>query len=192
VAQRCGDAVGQVVQTMKGIDHSSHQIADIIGVIDGIAFQTNILALNAAVEAARAGEQGRGFAVVAAEVRLLAGRSALAAKEIKSLIASSVETVERGNTQVEEAGLAMAEVVDAIGNLTGLMGQISSASASQSYGVTQVSAAIGLVDQATQQNAALVEEVAAAASSLRAQSNELVESVQQFKLDGETQRLALR
>jgi methyl-accepting chemotaxis protein len=192
VAQRCGDAVGQVVQTMKGIDHSSHQIADIIGVIDGIAFQTNILALNAAVEAARAGEQGRGFAVVAAEVRLLAGRSALAAKEIKSLIASSVETVERGNTQVEEAGLAMAEVVDAIGNLTGLMGQISSASASQSYGVTQVSAAIGLVDQATQQNAALVEEVAAAASSLRAQANELVESVQQFKLDGETQRLALR
>jgi methyl-accepting chemotaxis protein-1 (serine sensor receptor) len=192
VAQRCGDAVGQVVQTMKGIDHSSHQIADIIGVIDGIAFQTNILALNAAVEAARAGEQGRGFAVVASEVRLLAGRSAQAAKEIKNLIANSVETVERGNTQVDEAGTAMAEVVQAIQHLNTLMGQISSASASQSHGVAQVSAAIGLVDQATQQNAALVEEVAAAAGSLRAQSDELVEAVLQFNLGAEPGLLALR
>jgi methyl-accepting chemotaxis protein-1 (serine sensor receptor) len=192
VAQRCGAAVGQVVQTMKGIDHSAHQIADIIGVIDGIAFQTNILALNAAVEAARAGEQGRGFAVVASEVRLLAGRSAQAAKEIKNLIAASVETVEKGNTQVDEAGTAMAEVVEGIQHLTSLMGQISSASASQSQGVAQVSAAIGLVDQATQQNAALVEEVAAAAGSLRQQSDELVESVLQFKLGAEPVRLALR
>ena len=192
VAQHCGDAVGQVVQTMKGIDHSAHQIADIIGVIDGIAFQTNILALNAAVEAARAGEQGRGFAVVASEVRLLAGRSANAAKEIKNLIAHSVETVEKGNTQVEQAGRAVAEVVGAIQHLSRLMGQISSASASQSTGVAQVSAAIGLVDQATQQNAALVEEVAAAAGSLQAQSDELVQSVLQFKLEAETPRPGLR
>ena len=191
VAQRCGAAVGQVVQTMQGIDHSAHQIADIIGVIDGIAFQTNILALNAAVEAARAGEQGRGFAVVASEVRLLAGRSAQAAKEIKNLIASSVETVEKGSAQVAEAGTAMAEVVDAIHHLSALMGQISSASASQSSGVAEVSAAIGLVDQTTQQNAALVEEVAAAAGSLHAQSDELVASVRQFKLAEESPRLML-
>jgi methyl-accepting chemotaxis protein len=191
VAQRCGEAVGQVVQTMQGIDRSAHQIADIIGVIDGIAFQTNILALNAAVEAARAGEQGRGFAVVASEVRLLAGRSAQAAKEIKHLIDSSVETVETGSTQVNDAGQAMAEVVDAIQHLSDLMGQISSASANQSSGVAQVSAAIGLVDQATHQNAALVEEVAAAAGSLRSQSEELVASVRQFKLAGESPRLML-
>jgi methyl-accepting chemotaxis protein len=192
VVQRCGDAVGQVVQTMKDIDHSSHQIADIIGVIDGIAFQTNILALNAAVEAARAGEQGRGFAVVASEVRLLAGRSAQAAKEIKNLIANSVETVERGSAQVGDAGTAMAEAVDTIQHLSALMGEISSASANQSHGVTQVSAAIGLMDQATQQNAALVEEVAAAAGSLQAQSDDLVASVMQFKLGTPTPRLALR
>ncbi|NVO04470.1 MAG: Tar ligand binding domain-containing protein [Rhodoferax sp.] len=192
VAQRCGDAVGQVVQTMQGIDHSAHQIADIIGVIDGIAFQTNILALNAAVEAARAGEQGRGFAVVASEVRLLAGRSAEAAKEIKTLIANSVQTAEQGSAQVTQAGSAMAEVVEAIGYLTGLMGQISSASASESAGVAQVSTAIGLVDQATQQNAALVEEVAAAAGSLQAQSDELVQAVRQFKLSDEAPRLMLR
>jgi methyl-accepting chemotaxis protein len=177
---------------MQGIDRNSHQIADIIGVIDGIAFQTNILALNAAVEAARAGEQGRGFAVVASEVRLLAGRSAQAAKEIKNLIATSVETVEQGNVQVLDAGSAMAEVVESIQHLTDLMGQISSASSSQSQGVAQVSAAISLVDQATQQNAALVEEVAAAASSLQAQSDELVQSVLQFNLGAEPPRLALR
>jgi methyl-accepting chemotaxis protein-1 (serine sensor receptor) len=186
VAVRCGEAVSQVVQAMKGIDASSHQIADIIGVIDGIAFQTNILALNAAVEAARAGEQGRGFAVVASEVRSLAGRSAQAAKEIKTLIGHSVERVEQGNQQVGMAGASMTEVVASIRELADIMGQISAAGNQQSSGVMQVSAAVSLMDQATQQNAAMVEEIAAAASSLRQQADELVKSVKLFKLGNES------
>ncbi len=182
VAQQGGDVVAQVVETMKGINTSSQKIADIIGVIDGIAFQTNILALNAAVEAARAGEQGRGFAVVASEVRSLAGRSAEAAKEIKNLISASVERVEQGNAQVDKAGATMTEVVAAIRRVTDIMGEISAASSEQSTGVAQVGEAVTQMDQATQQNAALVEQMAAAASSLNGQAGELVESVAVFKL----------
>jgi len=185
VAVRGGDAVGQVVQTMKGINESSHKISDIIGVIDGIAFQTNILALNAAVEAARAGEQGRGFAVVASEVRSLAGRSADAAREIKALIQASVEQVEQGSTLVDQAGVTMVEVVDSIRRVTDLMGEISSASREQASGVAQVSEAVTQMDQTTQQNAALVEEMAAAASSLNSQAQALVESVAVFQLGAE-------
>jgi methyl-accepting chemotaxis protein len=151
-------------------------------VIDGIAFQTNILALNAAVEAARAGEQGRGFAVVASEVRTLAGRSAEAAREIKSLIAASVERVEQGNQQAERAGQTMTEVVGAIRRVTDIMGEISAASNEQSAGVSQVGEAVMQMDQVTQQNAALVEEMAAAASSLRSQAQELVQTVAVFRL----------
>jgi methyl-accepting chemotaxis protein len=162
VAERGGQMVGQVVQTMKGINDSSRRIADIIGVIDGIAFQTNILALNAAVEAARAGEQGRGFAVVASEVRSLAKRSADAAREIKTLISASVERVEHGSEQVDQAGKTMTEIVAAIARVTAIVAEISSASAEQSTGVGQVSEAVQQMDQATQQNAALVEESAAA------------------------------
>jgi methyl-accepting chemotaxis protein-1 (serine sensor receptor) len=182
VAQRGGDVVGEVVETMRGINESSRRIGDIIGVIDGIAFQTNILALNAAVEAARAGEQGRGFAVVAGEVRNLAQRSAEAAREIKQLIAASVERVERGTAQVDRAGATMKEIVGAVGRVTDIMGEISSASAQQSAGVAQVGNAVGQMDTATQQNAALVEQSAAAAESLRGQARELVEAVAVFRL----------
>ncbi len=184
VAVRGGDVVGQVVTTMKRINDSSHKIADITAVIDGIAFQTNILALNAAVEAARAGEQGRGFAVVASEVRSLAQRSAAAAKEIKSLITASVERVEHGTALVDQAGSTMNEVVSAIGRVAGIVGEISSASAEQSAGVARVSQAITQMDQATQQNAALVEESAAAAESLKGQAHQLVQTVSAFKLGG--------
>ena len=182
VAIKGGEVVGQVVQTMKGINDSSKKIADIIGVIDGIAFQTNILALNAAVEAARAGEQGRGFAVVASEVRSLAGRSADAAKEIKSLINASVERVEQGTALVDQAGATMTEVVSSIKRVTDIMGEISAASTEQSAGVAQVGEAVSQMDRATQQNASLVEQSAAAAESLKAQAQALVQAVAVFKL----------
>ena len=182
VAVKGGEVVSQVVETMKGINESSRKISDIIQVIDGIAFQTNILALNAAVEAARAGEQGRGFAVVASEVRSLAGRSAEAAKEIKSLINASVERVEHGTTLVDQAGTTMTEVVTSIRRVTDLMGEISAASNEQALGVAQVGEAVTQMDQATQQNAALVEEMAAAASSLKSQAQELVQTVAVFTL----------
>ena len=187
VATKGGAVVSQVVQTMKGINDASAKIADIIGVIDGIAFQTNILALNAAVEAARAGEQGRGFAVVASEVRSLAGRSADAAKEIKQLITDSVERVERGSLLVDEAGVTMIEVVNAIQHLTEIMGKISAASVDQSHGVGQISHAVAQIDQTTQQNAALVEEMAAAAASLKNQAQELVQSVAVFKVNAHSE-----
>ncbi|MBL8351054.1 MAG: nitrate- and nitrite sensing domain-containing protein [Burkholderiaceae bacterium] len=183
VAQRGSVAMGQVVQTMKGINDSSRRIADITGTIDSIAFQTNILALNAAVEAARAGEQGRGFAVVAGEVRLLAQRAAEAAREIKQLIATSVESVEQGSLQVDHAGDTMADVVTAIDRVRGIVAEISGASAEQSAGVSQVGEAVTQMDQATQQNAALVEESAAAAESLRQQAQQLVQAVSSFRLD---------
>ena len=182
IAIQGGQVVSQVVDTMKGINDSSKKIADIISVIDGIAFQTNILALNAAVEAARAGEQGRGFAVVASEVRSLAGRSAEAAKEIKGLITTSVERVEQGSALVDQAGTTMTEVVHSIRRVTDIMGEISSASSEQSAGVSQVGDAVTQMDQATQQNAALVEEMAAAAASLRSQAQSLVQTVAVFKL----------
>jgi methyl-accepting chemotaxis protein len=187
VAVRGGEVVDQVVTTMKGINDSSKKIADIIGVIDGIAFQTNILALNAAVEAARAGEQGRGFAVVASEVRSLASRSAAAAKEIKSLIGASVERVEQGAALVDRAGATMTDVVGAIRRVTDIVGEISAASTEQSTGVGQVGEAVTQMDQATQQNSALVEESAAAAESLKIQARQLVHAVAVFKLpsDGE-------
>ncbi|WP_200960134.1 methyl-accepting chemotaxis protein [Pelomonas sp. Root1217] len=182
IAIKGGEVVGQVVDTMKEINAGSKKIADIIGVIDGIAFQTNILALNAAVEAARAGEQGRGFAVVASEVRSLAGRSANAAKEIKSLIGASVQRVEQGTVLVDQAGATMTEVVNSIKRVTDIMVEISAASTEQSAGVCQVGEAVGQMDQVTQQNAALVEESAAAAESLRVQALRLVQTVEVFKL----------
>ncbi len=182
VAVKGGEVVAQVVDTMKGINDSSKKIADIISVIDGIAFQTNILALNAAVEAARAGEQGRGFAVVASEVRSLAGRSADAAKEIKTLITDSVGRVEQGTALVDQAGATMSEVVASIRRVTDIMGEISAASTEQSTGVAQVGEAVMQMDQATQQNAALVEEMAAAAGSLKSQAQELVQAVSVFRL----------
>ena len=182
VAVQGGEVVGRVVNTMKEINESSRKISDIISVIDGIAFQTNILALNAAVEAARAGEQGRGFAVVASEVRSLAGRSAEAAKEIKHLITASVDKVEQGTALVDQAGATMTEVVSSIRRVADIVGEISSASNEQSLGVGQVAEAIGSVDQTTQHNAALVEEMAAAASSLNQQAQELVQTVAVFRL----------
>ena len=182
VAVKGGEVVGQVVETMKGINDSSRRIADIISVIDGIAFQTNILALNAAVEAARAGEQGRGFAVVAAEVRSLAQRSAGAAKEIKGLISASVERVEHGTALVDRAGRTMSEIVGAIQRVSEIVGEISSASTEQSAGVAQVGQAVTQMDQATQQNAALVEQSAAAAHSMREQAQQLVNAVAVFRL----------
>ncbi len=185
VAAQGGAVVAQVVQTMQGINESSRRISDIISVIDGIAFQTNILALNAAVEAARAGDQGRGFAVVASEVRSLAGRSAEAAKEIKSLISASVERVEQGTTLVGQAGTTMSEVVDSIRRVTDIMGEISSATAEQASGVAQVGDAVAEMDQATQQNAALVEQMAAAAASLKSQSQELVQTFAVFQSESD-------
>jgi len=182
VAVQGGEVVNRVVDTMKGINDSSKRIVDIISVIDGIAFQTNILALNAAVEAARAGEQGRGFAVVAGEVRSLAQRSAAAAKEIKTLINDSVQRVEQGSQLVDQAGTTMDEVVSSIRRVTDIMGEISAASSEQSSGVAQVGEAVTQMDQATQQNAALVEESAAAAESLKLQAHALVEAVAIFKL----------
>ncbi|OYU46551.1 MAG: methyl-accepting chemotaxis protein [Burkholderiales bacterium PBB4] len=179
-----GEVVRDVVETMKGIDQSSQRIAEIIQVIDGIAFQTNILALNAAVEAARAGEQGRGFAVVATEVRNLAQRSAGAAKEIKTLITNSVEQVQRGTELVGVAGTTMGEVVSAIQRVTDIMAEISAATSEQSAGVAQVSEAVSQMDQVTQQNAALVEESSAASESLKAQSQQLVDAVALFKFSG--------
>jgi methyl-accepting chemotaxis protein len=183
VAERGGKVVGEVVGTMQGINDSARKIADIIGVIDGIAFQTNILALNAAVEAARAGEQGRGFAVVASEVRSLAGRSAEAAKEIKGLINSSVERVERGTVLVDQAGATMTEVVDAIRKAGDVVAEITAASAQQSQSVALVSESVAQMDITTQQNAALVEQSAAAAESLRQQADSLVKAVAVFRLD---------
>ncbi|MGJ7520459.1 methyl-accepting chemotaxis protein [Variovorax sp. LT1P1] len=181
VAVRGGSVVGQVVDTMSAINTSSKKIVDIIAVIDGIAFQTNILALNAAVEAARAGEQGRGFAVVASEVRSLAQRSAAAAKEIKGLIDDSVSKVAAGSHQVAEAGQTMDEIVASVRRVTDIMGEISSASHEQTQGIEQINQAITQMDQVTQQNAALVEEAAAAAASLQEQAGSLVEAVSIFR-----------
>ncbi len=184
IAVKGGDVVGQVVQTMSSINESSKKIVDIISVIDGIAFQTNILALNAAVEAARAGEQGRGFAVVATEVRTLAQRSAAAAKEIKELISDSVAKVEDGTRLVDEAGTTMDEIVTAVKRVTDIMSEISAASHEQSSGIEQVNQAVTQMDEVTQQNAALVEQAAAAAESMSDQAQALTQAVSVFKLSG--------
>ena len=188
VAENGGTAVSQVVSTMHEINASSRKIVDIIAVIDGIAFQTNILALNAAVEAARAGEQGRGFAVVASEVRALAGRSADAAKEIKSLIGSSVANVDHGSRLVDSAGQTMQEIVQSVQRVTGIIGEITASSNEQSQDMQQVSAAVAELEQMTQQNAALVEQSAAAAASLREQAEVLDQLVRRFTLPGAEQR----
>ncbi|WP_342616602.1 methyl-accepting chemotaxis protein [Rhodoferax sp. GW822-FHT02A01] len=181
VAVRGGTVVSEVVHTMESINHSSRKIVDIISVIDGIAFQTNILALNAAVEAARAGEQGRGFAVVAAEVRSLAQRSAVAAKEIKTLIDDSVSKVDAGGALVHQAGVTMNEIVESIRHVTDIMGNIAAASTTQTEGISRVNEAIGEMNHATQQNAALVEQAAAAAQSLQDQASQLEDVVSIFK-----------
>jgi methyl-accepting chemotaxis protein len=182
IAVKGGDVMGQVVETMKGINDSSRRIADIIAVIDGIAFQTNILALNAAVEAARAGEQGRGFAVVAGEVRSLAQRSAQAAREIKDLITTSVQRIDQGSQLVDVAGKTMDEIVAAIRRVSSIVGEISAASSEQSSGVGQVSQAVQQMDEATQRNAALVEQSAAAAENLKQQAHQLVQAVAVFRV----------
>jgi len=181
-AQHGGVIVQQVVSTMDEISGASRQIADIIGTIDSIAFQTNILALNAAVEAARAGEQGRGFAVVASEVRHLAQRSAEAAKQIKTLIQASGEKVESGSRLVADAGSAMQDILGSVKRVTDIIGEISVASREQAQGVTRINGAVAQLDQGTQQNAALVEESTAAAESLREQAHRLVEQVGQFRV----------
>jgi methyl-accepting chemotaxis protein len=186
IATQGGAVVDQVVQTMGAINDSSKKIVDIISVIDGIAFQTNILALNAAVEAARAGEQGRGFAVVAGEVRTLAQRSAAAAKEIKALIVDSVSKVEDGTKLVDQAGMTMSEVVDSIRKVSDIVAEIASASGEQSTGIEQVNKAIADMDSSTQHNAALVEESAAAATALRDQADKLAEVVSLFHIDAKT------
>jgi len=182
VAAKGGNVVGQVVATMDQISTSSKKIADIIGTVDGIAFQTNILALNAAVEAARAGEQGRGFAVVASEVRSLAQRSADAAREIKTLIGASVERVEAGSRLVVDAGTTMQEIVTQVQRVSDLIGEITVATSEQTSGIGQVSGAVTQLDQVTQQNAALVEQSAAAAESLKQQAVRLVDAVSVFKV----------
>lgn len=187
VAARGGQVVTEVVATMDEIDAGSKKISDIIGVIDDISFQTNILALNAAVEAARAGEQGRGFAVVAGEVRSLAQRSAQAAHEIKSLIAASVEKVESGSRLAREAGATMNEIVTSVGRVTEMIGEISTAAAEQNTGISQVGLAVANLDEMTRQNAALVEQSAAAAESLKFQAARLAEAVAVFRL-GETRQ----
>ncbi len=184
VALRGGSMVGQVVATMDDINQSSKKISDIIGTIDGIAFQTNILALNAAVEAARAGEQGRGFAVVASEVRSLASRSAEAAKQIKSLIGASVEKVESGLRLVQATGGTMDEIVGSVKRVSDIIGEITAAAAEQSHGISEVNTAISELDQMTQQNAALVEQSAAAAESLKSQAQNLAQAVAVFKVSG--------
>ena len=182
VATRGGELIRQVVDTMSSINESAQEISDIIGVIDGIAFQTNILALNAAVEAARAGEQGRGFAVVASEVRSLAQRSAEAAKEIKELISDSVSKIDGGNKLVNQSGDTMEEVVISIKRVNDIMSEIAAASAEQASGIEEVSKAVVQMDEMTQQNAALVEEAAAAAESLQQQSGNLAERVSTFNI----------
>jgi methyl-accepting chemotaxis protein len=182
VALRGGAVIGQVVGTMSGIDSSAGKISDIIGVIDGIAFQTNILALNAAVEAARAGEQGRGFAVVATEVRNLAQRSAAAAKEIKALINDSTDKVANGSKLVAEAGATMQEIVDSVRRVTDIMGEITSASQEQTAGIEQINGAVVEMDHVTQQNAALVEEAAAAAEAMKEQAAKLNAAMAAFRI----------
>jgi methyl-accepting chemotaxis protein len=181
VAQRTGDAMTNAVDTFNGIQAASQRIADIIGVIDGIAFQTNILALNAAVEAARAGEQGRGFAVVAGEVRVLAQRSADAARQIKQLITESVERIDAGSALITDVGSTIGEVVNQIEGVSGLIAQIALEASEQSAGVAQIDSAMQQLDHATQQNAALVEEATAAAASLRQQAGALAQAIAVFK-----------
>jgi methyl-accepting chemotaxis protein len=192
VADRGGAVIRQVVDTMSGINDASRRIAEIIGTIDGIAFQTNILALNAAVEAARAGEQGRGFAVVASEVRTLAQRSATAAKEIKLLIEDSVQRVDAGGRLVEQAGSTMHELHASVQRVTDIMGEITSASVEQTAGIEQVNVAVTQMDQVTQQNAALVEEAAAAAEAMQEQARGLAEAVSVFRLAREGAQVTAR
>jgi methyl-accepting chemotaxis protein len=191
VAMQGGELIQQVVSTMNAINESSQKISDIIGVIDGIAFQTNILALNAAVEAARAGDQGRGFAVVASEVRTLAQRSANAAKDIKGLISDSVKKIENGNTLVGKSGDTMKEIVISIKRVNDIMAEIAAASAEQSKGIEEVSNAVSQMDEMTQQNAALVEEAAAAAESLQSEANQLTQRVAMFRVGDESNQVVI-